>query len=119
MFTDLNNDFQWFSDQKELLSEICELLGIKYTTPERFLEQRWLSVYDVSLSTEILMDAYIVCYHSFLSKEDKTVYTEILVEINKRSQIRTELAKKSMIELGKKRGLFRNCYTQTVQQSYV
>ena len=114
LFIDLHNDFQFSSDQKQLLSEICELLEIKYTTPERFLEHRWLSAYDVALSTDILFDAYIICYHSFLSKEDKTLYTQRVLEIYKRwnvkkearerlFDIRSELSKKSMTDLGKKR----------------
>ena len=83
IFLDLHNDFQYSSDQKVMLGEIFELLGIKYTTPERFLEHRWLSAYDVALSTEILMDAYIVCYFSFFNKEDRTLYTERVLEIYK------------------------------------
>ena len=61
LFTDIQNDFKWCSDQKDLFSKICEQLAITYTTPERFLEHRWLSAYDVSVSTEILLDAFIVC----------------------------------------------------------
>lgn len=113
LFIDIHNDFKWSSDQKELLSEVCELLEMKYTTPERFLEHRWLSAYDLAVSTDILMDAFQVVYHS-LSKEDKTLYFHKVTEICQRRtvskeardrlrEIRTELSKKNMTELGKKR----------------
>ena len=114
LFTDIHNDFKWSTDQKELLQEVCELLNIKYTTPERFLEHRWLSAFDLSSSTSILMDAYLVIYHAFLSKEDKSSYLSRLVEMFQRRnvgkeardrlrEIRAELSKKKMTDLGKKR----------------
>ncbi|GBL83146.1 hypothetical protein AVEN_165357-1 [Araneus ventricosus] len=49
-FTDVFNDFKWSPDQKECCSEICLILGIKFTAIENMVSFRWLSCYDVSLS---------------------------------------------------------------------
>ena len=47
----LHADHKWSADLRELLCEICLLLGIKFTRPERFVQHRWLSCFDVALST--------------------------------------------------------------------
>ena len=38
LFSDLHNDFKWSPDLKETLAEICEMMGISLTMPERFIE---------------------------------------------------------------------------------
>lgn len=46
LFMDLYNDSKWSSDVKDLMSEICHFLGMKFTTPDKYVSHRWLSVYD-------------------------------------------------------------------------
>ena len=74
LMNNLYNDFKWSSDKKEALQIICDALGIKFTVPECYVPHRWLSVYDVSVDTECLFDAYQLFYFSFLSKEDSVTY---------------------------------------------
>ena len=78
------------SDIGDFLAEICELMGIKFTMPERFVSHRWLSVYDVAVSTYRLMDAFKVLYYAFVSKDLKVSYTSIVVDIYKRWKVSQE-----------------------------
>ena len=39
---------------------------------------RWLSVYDITLSTIYMFDVYAIFYFSFLRKEDKKLYKSML-----------------------------------------
>ena len=43
-----------------------------------FVATRWLSVYDVTLSTIYMFDVYAIFYFSFLRKEDKKLYKSML-----------------------------------------
>ena len=58
LFSDLYNDMKWSSDLKDYFEQICELSGVKYTMPERFLNHRWLSAYDVAMDTQRLFKVY-------------------------------------------------------------
>ena len=78
LFGDLHTDFKWSSDLKEALAEMCLLLGVKFTVPERFVPHRWLSAHDLAVSTIRLLDVLKVFYFSFLSKNDKKTYSAIL-----------------------------------------
>ena len=60
------------------LEEICNILGLNFTKPDRFLRHRWLSVYDVSISVLRYMDLYFIFFYSCLSKEDKLLYKDVL-----------------------------------------
>lgn len=62
LFNLLHANFKFFTDLREAVSELCQILGIRYTVPERFLSHRWLSAYDVSVSTLRLWYAYRVFY---------------------------------------------------------
>ena len=73
--------FKWSTDLRAYLSTICGALSIKFTMPERFLTHRWLSVYDVSLSTIRIIKAYFVFFFAYLSKDDKQIYQELLDNI--------------------------------------
>ena len=42
---------------------------MKYTMPENHVSTRWLSVYDVTVDTLRLLDAYTVFYFGFISKD--------------------------------------------------
>jgi hypothetical protein len=70
MYNDLYNDCKWSQDLVEALKSICSVLGLNYTQPERFVPHRWLSAYDVTLSSLHLMDAYILFYYAFLPAKD-------------------------------------------------
>ena len=58
VFIHINTDFKWSTDLRELLMELCSLLNITFTMPERYSDTRWLSVYDVAVDTLRLMDVY-------------------------------------------------------------
>ena len=98
---------------KAVLVDICKLLGLKFTMPERFVPHRWLSMYDVAVSTNRLIDAYKVFFYSLLGK-DKPLYTAHFVQIYHRRSISKEsqaqireiqktIAKKSRTDQGEKR----------------
>ena len=81
LFNDLFNDFHWSSDLRAWLFEVCDFLNLKATTPERFVPHRWLSVYDISLDTIRLLEAYILFYFGFLDVNDQALYKEKVEEI--------------------------------------
>ena len=60
LFNQLYNDHKWSVDLKEMLAEICHLIGLKFTVPERFVRHRWLSACDVAVGTLRMLDAYKV-----------------------------------------------------------
>ena len=55
----------------------------------------WLSVYDVSISTKHLFDAYVVLYFGFLSKDDKALYQSRLDTVYRRHNV-SESSKKEI-----------------------
>ena len=48
---------------------------------------RWLSVYDKTVSTNLLLDALTVSYYGFLSTEERKVNQSRLVEIYFRKEV--------------------------------
>lgn len=114
MATDLHNDIKWSPDLKIILCEICEMLSLPYTIPQRFLSHRWLSCYDVSAPNIVMMDAFRVMYYGFMKKADRSLYktpiqnilTERGVSVNGKLRVKEiweELANKSMTDDGKNR----------------
>ncbi|CAM1291290.1 FBN1 (predicted) [Pycnogonum litorale] len=90
LFCDIYADFKWSADLKDALAEICELLGLKFTTPARFLSHRWLSCYDVSVSTLLMMDAFEVFYQAFLPKDMLELYSPVMVAILRKRNVSQE-----------------------------
>lgn len=90
LFSDVYADFKWSADLKDALSEICELLGLKFTMPARFLSHRWLSCYDVSVSTLLMLDAYEVFYQAFLPKDMRELYSPVMLAILRRRSVSQE-----------------------------
>ena len=90
IFGDLHTDFKWSSELKEALAEMCLLLCVKFTVPERFVPHRWLSAHDLAVSTIRLLDVLKVFYFSFLGKDDKETYSAILVSIYTSKKISSE-----------------------------
>ena len=116
--TSLFNDIKWSTDLRDYLKEICFLIDIKFTMPERFISHRWLSCYDVSLSNLVKLDAYSIFYFGFLTADNKDKYKHILDDVYRRrkvseqakeviSGIHVKLAAKRMTEDGEKRK--KNC----------
>ena len=62
---------KWSSDLRDFLTEVCELMGISFTMQERFITHRLLAVYDLSLSTYRLLDAYKIFYFAFMPADMK------------------------------------------------
>ncbi|XP_023930192.1 uncharacterized protein LOC112041353, partial [Lingula anatina] len=87
---DLYNDMKWSTDIREWFTEICLLLGLKFTMPERFVNHRWLSCFDVSSGTQRLFDAYTVFYYSFIPKDEKPLYTSVVASILSHRNINPE-----------------------------
>ena len=81
LYSDLHTDFKWSVDLRDALASICEIIGLKFTMPERFISHRWLSVYDTTVSNHRLMDAYTIFYYSFLTKDDKVLYVSHIAHI--------------------------------------
>lgn len=98
LMSDLHTDFKWSADLKDKLFDLCQILGIKATTPERYVPHRWLSVLDVALDTIRLFDAYTLFYYSFLRLEDRKLYTEIVNDIMQKRLV-SETGKKSVTEI--------------------
>jgi hypothetical protein len=114
LLLDLHTDHKWSPDQVHYLSEICEFMDMPFTTPQRFIPHRWLSAYDVGLSTERLLAAYKVLYFGFLSKDDKVAYQSVLDDIYRKHSVGAKaekritsfhdtLTSKSMTDKGKAR----------------
>lgn len=70
----------WFC-QRAYLQEVCEYLSIPGSTPKRFVQHRWLSSYDVGVSTQTMLPAYKVLYFGFMDEEDKALYKEPLEQL--------------------------------------
>ena len=56
-------------------------MSIPYSAPKRFVHHRWLSAYDVAISTQRLLSAYKVLYYGFMDKEDKALYKDPLKQL--------------------------------------
>ncbi|XP_042259679.1 uncharacterized protein LOC121891033 isoform X2 [Thunnus maccoyii] len=76
LFCDLHADHQWASDQQAYLQEVCEYLKIPGSTPKGFVQQGWLSAYDVGIGTQTMLPACKVLYYGFMDEEDKALYKE-------------------------------------------
>lgn len=63
------------------LKEICTYMGIPASNPQRFLFHRWLSVYDVAISTHRLLPAFKALYLGFMNKGDQELYRDVLKEL--------------------------------------
>ena len=111
---DLYNDTKWSSDIKDVMSEICDFMNIKFTAPENYVPHRWLSVYDCALGTMRLFEVLMVMYYGFLPANMKPIYREVLNSIVKNAkcnregkaciqELQAELQKKKLTDAGKKR----------------
>ena len=81
LLTDLHTDHKWSVDMRDKLFEICSLIGVAHSRPERFVSHRWLSCYDVSLDTLRMWDAYVIFYFAFLPKENKNDYRDVITSV--------------------------------------
>ena len=87
MFIHIHTDFKWFTDLRELLMELCCLLNITFTMPERYSDTHWLGVYNVAVDTLRLMDTYTLFFYPFLQPLDRVHYLHICVEIYKQHNL--------------------------------
>ena len=74
LFSSLYTDFKWSEDQRVVLESMYSHLGVTYRRPELYSGTRWLTVHDIAVQHQYDMDALVVFYFSFLSKEDKSLY---------------------------------------------
>ena len=106
LFYNIYSDHKWSVDLRDSLSEICHILSIKFTKPERFLSHRWLSAYDVSTGTLRMWEAYRVFYYAYVEKALQHDYWPVVVEIlksHKVNQPAKERIKEILAEIGKKK----------------
>lgn len=87
LLNDLHIDHKWSVDMRERLSEICGLMGVSFSRPERYVPHRWLSVCDVSLDTLRLWNCYVLFYYAFLKKEERETYKEVVLDIVSESEM--------------------------------
>ena len=52
--------FKWSQDLREHPRDICMILDITYTIPERYVPPRWLSIYNISMNLDRLCDALVL-----------------------------------------------------------
>ncbi|KAK6189782.1 hypothetical protein SNE40_001776 [Patella caerulea] len=90
LLCDLHNDFKWSSDLRDWLSDLCDILHVKFTMAQRYVSHGWLSVYDVALATDMLFDCYITFYYGFIPKTLQPNYTEILESIYEKKGVSKE-----------------------------
>lgn len=81
LLTDVYNDHCWSVDLRDILSKICDILSVRFTRPENYVPHRWLSVYDVSVDTVRLWDAYVLCYYAFLNKEESKIFRDLISDV--------------------------------------
>lgn len=116
LFKDIHTDFQYSTEIRDVLSRLCLAISLKFTMPDNFIKWRWLSNYNVSVSTLRMWDAYILFYFAYLDNEDQALYKYLVTNIYEQrnvstdaqaliSQLHKQIAakKKSMTEDGKKR----------------
>ncbi|XP_053397560.1 uncharacterized protein LOC128556423 [Mercenaria mercenaria] len=114
LFLQIYNDHKWSADLRDWLSELCSLIGVTYRNPERFISHRWLSSYDVAVSTLAMWDAYQIFYYAFVEKKERCNYSDVVEGILKRRQVSVPakdrvmkivalLEKKKMTDDGKRR----------------
>ena len=110
----LHTDIEWHKDVEESLTEICVIVGTKYTKPPMYSATRWLSVYQVALDVLRQLSAYTLCYFSFLCTSDKVLYDVRNIPIFKKCnlsleskarirEIQATLASKTLTPEGKER----------------
>lgn len=120
LFHDLHTDSKWTADVKTNLQKICNILNIKYTAQDNNVPHRWLSVYDVAMSTQSLFDAYMIYYYGFLPNDAKQDYNGLIQplmesltteNINKIKNIHTNSEKKkNHLPKQEKIELLKNCF---------
>ena len=107
LLNDLHTDFKWCSEHKELLADLCLILGIKPSAPSRYVPHRWLSILDVSKKVLHLKDALTLFYFSFLDAESRAIYGDIVEEVFKGvEESGVQAAKKIQQTLSKKQATF-------------
>lgn len=104
---DIYNDVKWLADIKACLSEICDVLNLKYVSPVFFIAHRWMSCYDAALNFIYLIDALTLLFYAFLNNHNKTVYFFFLCAIFKSRMLHL------LIE--EKLNVFRRCHQKNSQ----
>ena len=84
LLSDLFTMTKWSPDLREFLQEMCNMLNVKYTMPQRYVSHWWLSVYDVTLDTLRLFDALTVFYFPLLTESERVKHLPIVIIIIKR-----------------------------------
>jgi len=94
LFKDIHTDFHWSTDLREKLAEICDMVGIKFTIPERFLNHRFLSAYNLAADTLRLLDALTIFYVSFAKGDDRIKFDRYKQKVIRQKNVSGESLKK-------------------------
>ena len=114
LFNSIHADHYYSSDLKEELNDICNVLNLKYTKPERFTSHRFISAHKLAVDTNRLLDAYTIMYFAFLDKAEKPKLKKLIDSIMVKHKVsekgraeiersHLKLAKKVMTKDGKAR----------------
>ena len=93
LYRDIYNDFKWSEDLRNVLQDLCQHLGVTYRQPQMYVPTRWLSVYEITISTVYMFDVFVVFYHAFLCTEDRSLYQSRLDAIYSRRKVPDEAKK--------------------------
>lgn len=78
---DMHADFKWCTDYKEHLADICMILNIPSTFPQRYVPTRWLSILGVTNNNINLLPALTVFTTASCPKRIK-LYTRTCLKGN-------------------------------------
>ena len=94
LFIDLFTDVKWSQDIRDDIEPIYFLVGLKYLRPQQYVSTRWLSCFDIAVSTQYTNDAYLLYYYSFLPKQieykdvNRKIFTKRIVSMESQNAVR-------------------------------
>ena len=83
LFGDIHNEFHWSRKNRDILEELCFILGEKYCVPQHFVAHRWLSCLDAAQSTLQQFGPLTVYAYGLLGADDKRIYRALVQSICK------------------------------------
>ena len=80
-FNNIAVHFRTYGGQIAVLEELCDIIGIKFTMPDKFCEHRWLYALDCSYGTWRIYPAYIIYFYAKLPVLDERIYSKLMNEV--------------------------------------
>ena len=88
VFRSIHSDFQWSSDFRDYLKELCAIMNVTYGMPDNYVATRWLSVFNVAKDLLRMLDVYTLFYINFV--DDRNLYQCLVSDILRRMEISQE-----------------------------